>query len=293
MPTILAATSGVGPDFICVGAQKGGTGWLYDQLNPHADFWMPAIKELHYFKDHVALKRVRPLFVKAKTNLPQMNEHRKKSGVRPLDGSDLQFLEALVWLKGKKARIEDYARLFNPKGSLLSGDITGAYAHLPEERVREIIQHFPNVKILYLARDPIARFWSQYCMMVRKKEWKNANSLVTVKDFLDNRPPRRASENVGRWRRITPESQFRLYFFDELKADPADLRARIITFLGGDPSKPSGPLPANFNRKSSHAKVEMSDQVKDLLIGIFADELRASAVEFGGIAKEWPKRYGL
>ena len=293
VPVLLTAPTGVGPDFMCIGAQKGGTGWLYDQLNPHPDFWMPAIKELHYFRDHVALKRARPLFVKAKMNLQQINEHRKKSGVRPLDGGDLQFLEAVVWLKGQKAKIEDYARLFNPKGNLLSGDITGAYAHLPEERVSEIIRHLPNVKVLYLARDPIARFWSQYCMMVRKKDWTNPGSLSTVKGFITSRPPRRASENVARWRRFTPENQFRLFYFDDLKTDAADLRARIINFIGGDPDKPSGPLPPNFNRKGSHAKVEMSDEVKELLIDVFADELRASAVEFGGIAEEWPKRYGL
>jgi hypothetical protein len=37
------------PDFFCVGAQKGGTSWLYQQLQSHPDFWMPPIKELHYF----------------------------------------------------------------------------------------------------------------------------------------------------------------------------------------------------------------------------------------------------
>jgi hypothetical protein len=37
------------PDFLCVGAQKAGTSWLYRQLEPHPDFWMPPVKELHYF----------------------------------------------------------------------------------------------------------------------------------------------------------------------------------------------------------------------------------------------------
>jgi hypothetical protein len=37
------------PDFLCVGAQKAGTSWLYHQLTLHPDFWMPPIKELHYF----------------------------------------------------------------------------------------------------------------------------------------------------------------------------------------------------------------------------------------------------
>jgi len=38
-----------GPDVICIGMEKAGTGWLYDQL-AHADgAWMPPIKELNRF----------------------------------------------------------------------------------------------------------------------------------------------------------------------------------------------------------------------------------------------------
>ena len=42
-------TGDASPDFLCVGAQKAGTSWLYRQLEPHPDFWMPPVKELHYF----------------------------------------------------------------------------------------------------------------------------------------------------------------------------------------------------------------------------------------------------
>src|SRR5438045_2764086 len=44
--------AGGGPDFFCIGAQKAGTGWLYEQLRSHRDFWMPPMKELHYFDRH-------------------------------------------------------------------------------------------------------------------------------------------------------------------------------------------------------------------------------------------------
>src|SRR6185503_5238860 len=37
-----------GPDFICIGMPRSATGWLYDQLAQHPDFWMPPIKELGY-----------------------------------------------------------------------------------------------------------------------------------------------------------------------------------------------------------------------------------------------------
>ena len=48
------------PDFLCVGAQKGGTSWLYRQLEPHPDFWMPPMKELHYLDNLNRTKRQHP-----------------------------------------------------------------------------------------------------------------------------------------------------------------------------------------------------------------------------------------
>jgi len=37
------------PSFLCIGAQKAATSWLFVTLQEHPDIWMPAIKELHYF----------------------------------------------------------------------------------------------------------------------------------------------------------------------------------------------------------------------------------------------------
>ena len=47
-PALIASGDTRGPDFICIGAQKAGTRWLFDQLAFHPGFWMPPIKELHY-----------------------------------------------------------------------------------------------------------------------------------------------------------------------------------------------------------------------------------------------------
>lgn len=37
------------PTFVCLGAQKSGTTWLYEQLRQHPQVRMPAIKELQHF----------------------------------------------------------------------------------------------------------------------------------------------------------------------------------------------------------------------------------------------------
>ena len=37
------------PKFLCIGAQKAGTSWLYAQLQSHPEVWMPPVKELQFF----------------------------------------------------------------------------------------------------------------------------------------------------------------------------------------------------------------------------------------------------
>lgn len=37
------------PGFICIGAQRAGTTWLYECLKEHPDLFLPSQKELHFF----------------------------------------------------------------------------------------------------------------------------------------------------------------------------------------------------------------------------------------------------
>src|SRR5204862_1649310 len=63
--------------------------------------------------------------------------------------------------------LDGYGRLFELKGALLSGDITPAYSMLNDEIIQRITHHFPNLKVVFMARDPVERAWSQLSMSVR------------------------------------------------------------------------------------------------------------------------------
>src|SRR2546421_8253693 len=135
------------PDFMCVGAQKSGTSWLYQQLCSHPDFWMPPIKELHYF---------------------DLLSRTKMADPQPRDERDACFFEKIKDLRARPhIDLENYARLFESKGQLLSGDMTPAYSMLNDEIVDPIIDYFPNLKVIFLVRDPVERAWSQLSMGVR------------------------------------------------------------------------------------------------------------------------------
>src|SRR6266566_3482252 len=210
-------TSDARPDFLCVGAQKGGTSWLYQQLASHPDFWMPPIKELHYFDKLSRTKAAPP---------------------RPRDERDLCFLERIKSLRAKPhIALENYARLFEPKGAFLSGDISPTYSMLNDEIIERVVSYFPNLKVIFLARDPVDRAWSQLSMGVRLgmiSPFDETDSDEVIRNLLNpgvlslSHP----SKIVARWKRYVHPDRFRIYFFDDLKRNPTELRCCILRFLG-------------------------------------------------------------
>lgn len=87
--------------------------------------------------------------------------------------------------------------------------------------------------------------------------------------------------------------RFRHFFFDDIAERPEDTRRAILEFIGADPEKSSGDLSAGHNKKSSAAKLIMTDDIKAVMVDFFADEIRACAKRFGGHAVGWAEKYGI
>ena len=267
------------PDFLCIGAHKGGTTWLYQQLDSHPDFWMPPVKELHYFD--------------------QLSRVQRSGSTRCRDELDRRFLESLQSLSAKPSiDLENYARLFEPKGPLLSGDISPNYSTLSKEVIRRIARYFPNPKVTFLARDPVERVWSHLSMEVHYGQIEpfDVTNINEVNRNLLRRGMRLRSYPTAvlkRWRRYVHPDRFRVYFFDDLQRNPTELRRSILRFLGADPDKPSGQLSADDNRWAGMEKLPLTSQVRSHLAKFFKKELKACATHLGGPAKEWPARYGF
>jgi len=267
------------PDFLCVGAQKAGTSWLYRQLELHPDFWMPPVKELHY--------------------LDNLNRTKRRWPPRSKDERDACFLESIKDLSMRShIDLDNYGRLFRHKGPLLSGDISPAYSTLTDEIIERVVDHFPNLKVVFLARDPVERAWSQLSMgvrlgMINKFDAKDPEevicNLLNPGVLVRSHP----SKIVARWKRYVRPENFRIYFFDDLKENPTELRRSILRFLGGDPDKRSGGLKPHDNNDAGRDKLRLTAKVRDRMARFFEHELKACASELGGRAKSWPTRYGF
>src|SRR6478752_7618100 len=239
---------GARPDFLCVGVHKGGTTWLYQQLDYHPDFWMPPLKELHYFD--------------------QLSRVQRSSSSRCRDERDLRFLESINSLITKPyIDFEHYARLFEPKGPLLSGDtVERVWSHLSMEVHYHQIEAFDVTDIDEVNRNVLRRG-----MLLRSYP----------------------SEVVARWKHHVHPDRFRIYFFDDLQRNPTELRRSILDFLGANPDKPASRVPPDHNSWASMEKLPLTDKVRSHLAQFFQKELKTCASRLGGAARDWPARYGF
>jgi Sulfotransferase family len=272
-------TRGAGPEFLCIGAHKAGTTWLYQQLDSHPDFWMPPVKELHYFD--------------------QLSRVQRAAHPRCRDERDDRFLKQLKSLSAETSiDLENYGRLFEPKESLFSGDISPNYSTLSNEVIREVVRYFPNLKVIFLARDPVERVWSHLSMEVHYRQIEpfdptdinEVNRNLSRRGMLLRSYP---SAVVARWKRIVDPEQFRVYFFDDLQNNPAELQRSILRFLGADPDKPGSRLRADYNNWTRMEKLPLTNKVRSHLARFFKKELKTCAARLGGPARDWPARYGF
>jgi Sulfotransferase family len=240
---------------------------------------MPPVKELHYFD--------------------QLGRVQRATDPRCRDERDRQFLEKLKSLSAEPGvDLENYGRLFEAKASLLSGDISPNYSTLNEEVIRQLVGYFPNLKVIFLARDPVERLWSHLSMEVHYRQIEpfdvtnidEINRILSRRGMLLRSYP---SAVVARWKRLVRREQFRVYFFDDLQSNPAELRGSILRFLGADPDKPGSRLSTDHNSWSRMEKLPLTNKVRSHLAKFFKKELKACAARLGGPARDWPARYGF
>lgn len=117
------------PNFLIIGAEKSGTTWLHKTLSRHPDIFLPRTKEIHFFNTR-------------NTNLIEIGHYER----------------GLAW----------YGDFFKTvSGQKAIGEITPMYLCDPDAPSR-IKAHLPEVKLIFMLRNPIKRAYSHYWMAFRK-----------------------------------------------------------------------------------------------------------------------------
>ncbi len=220
--------------FVCIGAQKAGTTWLARVLSRHDQVFVTPVKEIHYFDhiagltSHLSPRKRRSRYRKYHQRMwTQWHKWRAYRAQAP-------------WYRAyMRAELDDtwYASLFAARGGkLVAGEATPEYALIGEEGLRHIKRLAPDVRIIYIMRNPVTRAWSQLLHLCRSQ--KLDAEKLSVEEFTAMAQGERFEALadyiavLDSLDAVFEPDQILLEFYEDIHADREAALNRICTFLG-------------------------------------------------------------
>jgi hypothetical protein len=222
------------PDFLCIGAQKAGTSWLYKVLQEHPQIFMPPIKELHFFdrigtEDLKLRHRHHQLARKAVTREERMGDAADRDLIRYLQRVVSHDTVSLDW----------YREAFSwpVAEGVRKGDITPGYLEISEANVAYARELLGPAKLILIVRRPLDRELSQLRMLAQRdygtKVPTNDGEWMRLYKRMTKHEGRGAySQGIPRWQSHFGKENLLILPYRDMRADPREFLARIEDFLG-------------------------------------------------------------
>jgi len=201
------------PNFIIIGAMKAATTSLYTYLKQHPDVFMTAIKEPMFFN-----------------NFQNNNDFK------------------VLGRKTKKiTTFEQYYPLFDAvKNEKAIGEASPTY--ISSENCPNLIQqHLPNVKIIAVLRQPVARAYSNF-LHARRADRESISDFETAFNKETERKTENWSplyhykskgyyaEQLERYFTLFPKENIKVLLFEDLVNNPIETTQELFKFLNIDKS---------------------------------------------------------
>lgn len=199
------------PDFLVIGAGKSGTTTVNNYLKQHHQIFVPSKKEPNFF------------------------------GYELTAEADLQGKRILHHYKESVTSLSAYEDLFRPaRSNQIKGETSNTYLYHQDAPAR-IFFHAPNVKLIAILRNPVDRLYSRYMHLVREQRqptnqfsdcldrstiWWERNDLIQEGFYY---------KHLKRFYDLFDVGQLRIYLYEDLRDNPANLMQNIYQFLGADP----------------------------------------------------------
>ncbi len=200
------------PNFLIIGAAKSGTTALYLYLRQHPQIFMSACKEPHHFS---------------------YTEQTKQT-----NGID-DFVRNAV------TDFTAYQHLFDDdKNACAIGEASPTYLYVPgtAERIHEAI---PQVKMIAILRNPVARAYSAYMHLLRdgREPAENFQEALALEEerIAKNWGPLyhytkmgMYAEQLERFYNVFPKEQVKIILYEDFTKEPQRVLEEVYGFLGVD-----------------------------------------------------------
>jgi hypothetical protein len=239
------------PDFLIIGTQRGGTTSLHHALAQHPAITMSFKREVHYF--------------------------------------DWNYDRGIEWYRTHFPTRHTQARSLRRNGEFATGEKSPYYLFDPAvpARVRALL---PDVKLVVLLRDPVARAFSHYHKASQRGDEPLSLEHALASELRQGKRPRdlsdprsissestsrsyigrgRYAEQLERWLGEFDHDQIHVTLSERYFADPAEVSREIHRFIGLTPV-----TPRSFLRQGGVVRTPMPAALRSQLQEIFADDVR-------------------
>ncbi|MEI2779558.1 MAG: sulfotransferase domain-containing protein [Tetrasphaera sp.] len=276
---IVSASLRPAPDFLLVGAKRGGTTSTYFHILSHPD--------------------VLALFPSAKL-LPKGRDTKGTSFFT------YNFHKGSIWyLSHFPSRTQRLVHQRRTGHAGVAGEASPYYLFHPlaAQRAHDLV---PDAKILIALRDPVDRTHSAW-----REQTRNGVETLSFEDALDAEETRlgreaerlvaepayisfahefqsyatqsRYAESLARWFALFPREQIHIWASEDYYQDANATVAGITAFLGLDPKR----LPAKEQRLNAAPKSDMAPATRERLRRYFAEDVAATE-RLVGRTLPWP-----
>ncbi len=247
------------PDFLCIGAPRCGTTWLHHQLSQLHGVYLPAAKELHFLDEVGASEEA---FYATRFDLACESHWRWYS---------LQYRDA---------------------GTRLAGDITPTYAVVSAQRIKLIATRMPEVKIIYVMRNPVERAWSGVGNFLYKKHGLDLARLpeqeLLERTMLEGRLRHgRYRQVIENWEAVFDPARIHYVLFDHIREQPDQVLKDIAEFLALPAETVVATATGQKKKNSDYPKLAIPPAAKQALAQYYAPDIEFVSDKFRLDASAW------
>ncbi|MGV6814772.1 MAG: sulfotransferase family protein [Phycisphaerales bacterium] len=280
------------PDFVCIGAQKAGTSWLYNALYEASGVFLSVVKELSYFVE--SDPRDRAWATVLRHNQTTLVRNLLKPPALPVP--NLEEIRAQLDHIGSPQLVDDdwYTGIFSlfARPDDLCGDISPLYMTLRQDQIDHLMALNPAVRVLVIVRDPVDRAWSQIQMRIRNGKMDDdldqlagdQRALESFASFSDYQGA------LTRWRASAGEGCFHAIAFDRIASEPESVFEEVGEFLGIEALQTSVDLHAPVNTGSGRP-MPMPLSLRAILFDQLKPQYAYLCGLFPGLADRWEQRH--
>lgn len=218
------------PNFIVVGANKGGTTSIYHYLKQHPQVYLSPIKEPHYFSTDIDVNQFKKEFA-----------HNKLQDIEKYVNGEMEQEYHAAFVRD----FNQYQKLFRKAGGFKAiGELSTSYLY-SKNAAQEIHAVVPDCKIIICLRNPIERAYSHYRMNLWTgnsnqfdfykalvedyqhipKVWGNAHLYTEIGMYY---------EQVKRYIDTFGRDHVLIIFSEDLKKRTAEIIREVYAFIGVD-----------------------------------------------------------